>query len=141
MRNRTNRHSEYRSITTDERGVVAILAIIIITALVVLISTSLGLVAIGNLQIGFSEQRGNDLLLTAESCTEEAILRLSRDNTYTGGSLTVGDVDCTIAVTGTPCGSCTISTEATAVGFTRNIQAGVTISGSAVDITSWEEID
>lgn len=140
MNSRTKQHCESRSIT-NKRGAAALVAIIIITALVVLISVSYAFIAIGNLEVGFAKQKSGDVVLTAESCVEEAMLRLSSDNTYSGGSLTVGDVACTMTVTGTPCGSCTIDVAATSSGFTRNIQAGVTVSGSSVDITSWEEVD
>lgn len=140
MNSRIKQRYAFRSITGNE-GAAALLAIIIITALIVLISISFFLVAAGNLEVGFSTQRADDVIISAEACVEEAIFRLSSDNTYSGGSLTVGDVACTIAVTGTPCGDCTIDVEASAVGFTRNISAEVTISGSTADITSWEEID
>lgn len=126
---------------TNKDGAAALIAIVVITALVVLISISYALVAIGNLEIGFSAQRSGDVLLSAESCVEETILRLTRDDSYSGGTLTVGDVSCTMTVVGTPCGTCTITAEASAAGFTRNIQADVDISGGSADITSWQEID
>lgn len=126
---------------SNQRGAAALVAIIIVTALVVLISVSMGVVAMNNLETGFSAQRSGDVLLTAESCAEEAVLRLGRDATYSGEVLTVDDVTCTIIVIGTPCGDCAITSEASAAGFTRSIQVEVSVSGSTVDITSWEEID
>lgn len=140
MNNRIKQLCASRLIT-NKRGAAALIAIVIVTALIVVISVGYAFTAIGNLEFGFAKQKSNDVVLTAESCVEEAMLRLSSDNTYSGGSLTVGDVACTMTVTGTPCGSCTIDVAATSVGFTRNIQAGVTVSGSSVDITSWEEVD
>jgi len=94
----------------------------------------------GDLELGFSQQSGGDVVLSAESCVEEALIRLSRNASYSGGSLTVGQSTCTISVTGTPCGTCTVTAEATANRYTRKIQAGVIVAGSAVDLTSWEEI-
>jgi len=126
---------------TCKRGGAAIVAMIVISAMVILIATSYGLIALGNLEIGFASQKSGGLILSADSCAEEALIRLSRDNTYSGGSLTLGDVACTITVTGTPCGTCSIDAEASVAGFTRNIQAGVSVSGTTIDITSWEEID
>lgn len=140
MKNRSKqRHASH--LICNNQGAAALIAIIVITAMIVVISVSLGLATLSQLEIGFSEQRGDDVLVAAESCTEEAVLRLSRDNTYSGGSLTVGDIACTITVTGTPCGTCTISSEASAVGYTRRIEAGVSVTGNAVDIQSWEEVD
>lgn len=125
----------------NQQGAAALVAIIIVTAMVVLISISLAYISINNLEFGFASQRSGDVILSAESCAEEAMYRLSSDNSYSGGSLTVGDVDCTITVSGAPCGTCTISVEAEVAGFTRNIDADVTVTGSNVEIDSWEEVN
>lgn len=114
---------------------------VIILAVAVLVVSTTALIGIDDLEIGFSEQVGLDALLSAESCAEEAMLRLSRDNTYTGGPLTVGETQCTISVSGTPCGICTIDVADTRDSFTRRIEVGVSVSGSTVDILTWEERD
>jgi Flp pilus assembly pilin Flp len=123
----------------DERGAAALTVFVIILAVSVVIVSTTALIGVDNLTIGFSQQVSTDMILSAESCVEEAMVRLSRNNSYAGGSLTVGDAQCTIAVTGTPCGACTIDVEAVGNAFTRNIRAGVTIAGSTVNITSWQE--
>jgi len=114
---------------------------VIILAVGILIVSTTALIGMDDLEIGFSQEAGGQSLLAAESCAEEAMLRLSRSSSYTGGTLGVGESTCTITVTGTPCGSCTIDVASTRDNFTRNIQVGVTVSGSSVDITSWEEED
>lgn len=114
---------------------------VIILAVGILIVSTTALVGIDDLEIGFSQEAGSQAILAAESCAEEAMLRLSRNNSYTGGSLMVGESSCIIAVTGTSCGSCTIDVVSTRDNFTRNVQVGVTVSGSSIDITSWEEVD
>lgn len=127
--------------TENERGAAAIMMMVIILAVGILIVSTTALIGVDDLEIGFSQEAGSHAILAAESCAEEAMLRLSRNSSYTGGSLTVGESSCTIAVTGTPCGSCTIDVTSTRDNFTRNVQVGVTVSGSSVDITSWEEED
>ncbi|MBT5808319.1 hypothetical protein HOI18_03525, partial [Candidatus Uhrbacteria bacterium] len=107
--------------------------------LVVLIVTSVAFTGLDDLDIGYSEELSNDILLSAESCAEEALIRLSRSSSYSGGSLTVGEAACTITVTGTPCGSCTIDVAAVGQTYTRNIQVGVTVTSGTIDITSWSE--
>lgn len=117
------------------------MAIVIILAVALLIVSSTALTGVDDLEIGYAQQASTHALLAAQSCAEEAMLRLSRDNTYSGGTLAVGESTCTISVTGTPCGACTVHVDSTRESFTRSIDVGVTITGTQVDITSWEEVD
>ena len=125
----------------DQRGAAALIVVVILLAVSALIVSSTALLGLDDLEIGYSAQLSGDVLLSAESCAEEALIRLSRNNSYNGGSLTVGEAQCTITITGEPCGACTIDVEATAENYTRNIQVGVTVSGSSVDVTSWSEVE
>jgi|SaaInlStandDraft_5_1057022.scaffolds.fasta_scaffold120958_2 hypothetical protein len=138
MLNHSKQHSESRLIN-DERGAAGLMMVIVMSALVVLIVTSVAFTGLDDLDIGYSEELSNDILLSAESCAEEALIRLSRSSSYSGGSLTVGEAACTITVTGTPCGSCTIDVAAVGQTYTRNIQVGVTVTSGTIDITSWSE--
>ena len=114
---------------------------IVILAMALLIVSSTAFTGIDDLDIGYSTEVSGDIILSAESCAEEALIRLSRSSSYSGGSLTVGEAACTITVTGTPCGSCTITVEAVGGDYTRNIQVGVTVTSGTIDITSWAEIN
>jgi len=122
-----------------ERGAAALFAILVFAALVTGLAVSVGVGGIGTLEEGFSTNKGSSAILGAESCAEEAILRLSRDASYTGGLLSLGTSSCSITVTGTPCGTCTITTEATAEGYTRGVEVDVVVSGSSADIIQWQE--
>lgn len=128
-----------KGVFCDERGAAAITVMIIIVAMAMLVVSSTAFVRIDDLDMGYSTGVSGDALLSAESCAEEALIRLSRDSSYSGGSLEVGIATCTISVTGTPCGNCTITVEAIAQDYTRNVQVGITITGGAIDITSWSE--
>lgn len=131
--------SHWTNLTRNERGAAALTVFLIILAVSVIVVSTTALIGVDNLSVGFSQQASSDTILSAESCVEEAMVRLSRDENYAGGNLTVGDTSCSIAVTGTPCGSCTIDVEATGDSFVRNIRAGVSVTGSTVNITSWQE--
>jgi Flp pilus assembly pilin Flp len=131
-------HSAFHWIN-DQRGAAAIMVTVIMLVVATLVVSTTALIGLDDLEIGYSAQVGEDALLSAESCVEEAFVRLSRDTSYSGGSLDVGNARCTITVTGTPCGTCTISAQATQAEFTRTVQVGVSISGGTLDITSWQE--
>ncbi|MBI4713857.1 hypothetical protein HY771_01595 [Candidatus Uhrbacteria bacterium] len=125
----------------DERGAVALIVMVIFMAVLVLVVSRVALTGLDELAANQSAQIGTTTILSAESCAEEALLRLSRDNSYAGGSLTVGEVACTISVSGTPCGSCTVDVTASASNYTRRIQADVSVTGPAVNVVNWKEIE
>lgn len=126
---------------SDQRGAAALVVMIVILAMALLVVTSTAFIGVDDLDIGYASELSGDVLLSAESCAEEALIRLSRNPSYTGGSLTVGEAACTITVSGTPCGSCTIDVAAVGESYTRNIQVVVSVSGSTVDIISWQEVN
>jgi Flp pilus assembly pilin Flp len=137
MKNNFKQHSAFHWIK-NEQGAAAIMVTIIMLVVATLIVSTTALIGLDDLEIGYSAQVGEDALLSAESCLEEAYVRLTRNSSYTGGSLNVGDATCTITVTGTPCGTCTITAEATQAEFTRTLEATVSASGT-FDITNVEE--
>lgn len=131
----------WTNVRKDQRGAAALTVFVIVLAVAIIIVSTTTLIGVDNLTIGFSQQASSDMILSAESCVEEAMVRLSRDNTYAGGTLPVGDAQCTIVVNGTPCGACSIDAQAVGDGFTRNIRASVTVAGSTVDVISWQELE
>lgn len=139
MKNRSKQHYASR-FNNDQRGAAALLMIVVIAAAAVSLVTSVVLSGIDDLEQGFSSQVGQDTILTAESCVEEAILRTVRDASYTGGTLTVGQGSCVFTVTGGPCGNCTIVSEATNLDYTRTIEADISVAGATVSVTRWEEV-
>lgn len=140
MRNHSKQRLGYLWIK-DERGSAAIIVTIITLAIAVLVISVTALIGLDDLEIGRSSLSGGNAILSAESCAEEALIRLSRNNNYSGGVLAVGETVCTIAVLGTPCGSCVIDAQASDGVYTRKIQVGITMTSSNVDITSWEEVN
>lgn len=71
----------------------------------------------------------------AESGAENALLRLLRDPTYTGETLTVGAGTATISVSGS-----TITSVGTSGNFRRTIQVQTTYTNNILTISSWQEI-
>lgn len=133
--------SHWIKIVQNQQGAAALTVLLIVMAVTLIVVSTTSLIGLDNLSTGFSQQVSSSLVLSAESCVEEARLRLSRDNTYSGGTLSVGDMQCAILVTGTPCGSCTIDVEASANQFVRKIRSQVTVTGSNVNVTSWQEVE
>ena len=104
---------------------------------VIALSATLTVINIQNTaKLAQSEQASN----YAEAGAEEAILRLIRDPAYSGGSLSLS-ADTVIGITVTGVGdSRTIISTATYNGFTKKVQAVVSLANNKATLVSWKQI-
>ncbi len=123
------------------KGSVALLSILIISAVLII-----AVVSTAEVQINTSKQHQNNLsddsmYYVAEACMEEAMLRLERDNTYAFGNLLINDVNCSIAVVGSNPKDVTINVSYQNYSQTFNAQVSVENAGQVnnVELMSWEE--
>jgi len=121
-----------------QHGIVSIATTMVIFAVTLVIAVSVQFVGVGELLMGYGEQQSEQAFQLADSCVDEALLRLKRNSAYTGGSLSGGSASCTITVSGSG-SSRTVSVTATAGDSVRALTVGVALSGSSVSITSWSE--
>ena len=82
--------------------------------------------------------QGANSLDIAESGAETAMIKLLRDPDYTGETLTVGNGQAVITITGS--NAKTILSRGTLNNFTRTIQVIVDTSNNTLTATSWKEI-
>ena len=121
-----------------QRGVVTLATTVVIFFVALVLVLSVQFLGVGELLIGFEEGKSEQAFEFADSCVDEAVLRVKRNNSYTGGTLSLEDASCTIVVSGG--GSTrTIDVSATVGTITRKIQTVVTITGSPFSHVSWEE--
>ncbi|MGE5041958.1 MAG: hypothetical protein ACM3IJ_03565 [Candidatus Levyibacteriota bacterium] len=82
--------------------------------------------------------QGTTALDVAESGAETAMIKLLRDPSYTGETLSVngGTADITISGTTTK----TVISKGTLNNFTRTIQVTASIINNVLTVTSWKEI-
>ncbi len=107
-----------------------IITIIITTASVTLI--------ILNSQGASRSEQGASAFQVAESGAENAILRLLRDPSYQGETLTVGEGAATITVTGTD--PLTITSVGRVNTFSRTVRVVVGYTDYIISIQSWNEV-
>ncbi len=132
----------FRSFPHNQKGSVGLIVVMITLAIVSLLIGGVMFFGVDDLETGYAEWRSSESMMSAESCGEEALLRIRRDASYTGGTLTVGNSTCTITVVGTPCGACILNiSSVTAGSYTRRLQATMTKFGSNVTLSSWQEVD
>ena len=122
----------------SESGYIALIAVIIILAATLAIGLSLNVLSIGEAQSGLLRQQSVQAFGVADSCMQEAYIRIKRDGAYAGGSLNLGEGSCTITVTSN--GSDRTVTVASDVdGIQRSLESKVTIVGATLSFQYWTE--
>jgi len=126
------------------RGFIALISILIISALIVLISVGVSLRSIGETNMALDEQEAHRALALADLCSEQALINLINDINYSGGeTITVGDESCDIvSVDGVGNEDRIVKTESIVSGYTKKIKVEVAqISPTTTTvISSWEEV-
>ncbi len=114
-------------------------ALLSFMAMAITLTTAATMVTLANAMSSSKYTLGQDALNVAEAGADNALLRLARDPTYTGETLTVGTGTATITVSGTT--TKTITSVGLSSGFRRTIV--VTASQSAttnvITPTAWVE--
>jgi len=123
----------------DNRGVAALLVIIIISASALIMAFSASMLGIGELNMGFTSQKSGETYALADGCTEEALFRLRSDYNWTGQTLSFPDKSCIISVTANG-GSRVILVESIFGDYRKKVQTTVSQSGNNLIINSWQEI-
>ena len=116
-------------------GQTLITLLVFMVVSIVITSAAVAMTVSNSLRASKFEQ-GLITLHIAESGAENALLRLLRNPSYTGETLTVGTGTAVITVTGTPT---KIVSEGINGRFRRKIEVGVDTS-TVLTVTSWKEI-
>ncbi len=129
-------------IKKSQEGYIALISLLIIAAVTLVISTSLTIVSISEAQASLSFTEGIEARYMAESCTEEALLRLRDNSAYTSGTLTIENDSCTINITGGNPYTITVTgSTSTVPTYTKKIQIIAKKAGRSINIISWQEIE
>lgn len=125
----------------NESGLTALVTLIIISSVAMIISLSVNLIAISEMQMGFDRSRSLKAFWAAEACLDEAKIRLKRNSSYAGGSLTIGtDTVCgsSVAQNGQKRIITTIGTVSDII--TRRIETQVDLTGGRISLDYWKEL-
>lgn len=127
----------------SQRGVVTLATTVIIFFVALTLAISVQFLGIGELIIGFQEGQSEQAFELADTCSQEALLRLKRSSSYTGDTLSVGLHSCTITVTGSG-GTRNIVTTGTVGTAVRKLDIDITIVASGnvnvITVTDWDEL-
>ncbi len=127
-------------IIKNQKAFAALLTIIIIGAAALVIGLTATILGLGDLEMAYDSQQGEETFSIADSCIEEALRRIRLDSAYTGDTLSLGDGSCIIGVTGTDPNR-TVSVTSTMGNYYKKLQVGITITGYSITIDSWQEVE
>jgi hypothetical protein len=128
-----------KRLANNQRGYIALIAVLIISAVTLAIGLSLNTFGIQETQSGLLKQQSVQSSAFADSCLDEAYLRLERDNSYAGGKLNLDVSSCTITISID--GNDRIITAASdASGVMRQLESRVTVTGGSVTVHYWKEL-
>jgi hypothetical protein len=116
----------------------ALVLLLLFTSVAITITTAATVLTISSTQSSSAGQISQSVLSVAESGAENALLRLLRNPGYSGETLTVGDGQATINVTGTS--PYTIVSTGRIGSHTRTVQVTASYVGGILTVGSWSEI-
>ncbi|KKU48575.1 hypothetical protein A3H10_03600 [Candidatus Uhrbacteria bacterium RIFCSPLOWO2_12_FULL_46_10] len=127
-------------------GFSALLTVLIIGVVALTMATSASLLGLGELELGYTYQKGGEAFSVADGCLEEAMRRLRLDAGYTGSpSFPVVNGSCTISVVDLGGNQRRLTILGQSGSYYKKIQAVITVvaqipgSLNIVTINSWEE--
>jgi hypothetical protein len=121
---------------TSQKGYLAVTLLVFVVVSVVIATAAIGM-SIANLQAVSAYEQSAEALLVAQSGIENALIRLLRDPSYTGETLTVGTGTATITVTGT--NPQTVISKGVLGTKQRTLRAIVDRTNGIVSVTSYSE--
>jgi hypothetical protein len=141
--------TDMKQLTTDNRqltncgqwlggGYVAIASVLVITAIVLAIGTTVALLSVSDIQSALSYKKSEETLSIVEACIEDALLRLNEDNSIPN-SITIPEGICSVTINSQSGGNWIFTVSSSLDKNTKDIQVEAT-RGSTVSITSWIEI-
>jgi len=127
------------NIKNNQRGYIALIAVLIIVVATLAIGLSLNSLSIGETQSGLLIQQSVQSQSIADSCMNEAYQKLRFDSAYGGGSLNIGQGSCIITVI--PSGSDFIITVQSDVNnIITKLESSVTVNGNNIVVNYWQNL-
>ena len=124
----------------NERGFIALISTIIISAVLLLVIASAGLISIYSRYNIFDSELKQRSDAAADACADEGLYQLAQDPSYTGGTLSLNSLDqCRIGKVSSPGGNFQFEVQATSSNTAvTNLQ--IVANSGDLSIISWQEI-
>ena len=124
-------------------AIAALLTIIIVSAVALIMAYTASILGLGELDMGYTIQRGAESLSVADGCMEETLRRIQLNTNYGVGegslNLTVTNGSCIIEVTDLGNDQRRIVVNSTSGDYYKIIQVDLTVTNNLIIIDNWEE--
>lgn len=126
----------------NRNGYIALISILIVSALALLIATSGSLLGISESNMGLQENRAREAFYLATACAEDALMKLKNNLNYTGNeTLTFNNGSCVIeSLEGTGKKNRVIKISGTVFNQTRKIKIEIGKINPDIEIKSWQQV-
>src|SRR3989338_4004894 len=121
------------------KGATALLKVVIVGAATLIMAVSASYLGLGELDLGYTSQKGAETFFIADGCMEEGLRQLRLDTGYTGDTLSLGDGSCIISVVSSG-NDRTITVTATMNEYNKKLEVNLTLTGNVITINSWVEL-
>ena len=140
-----NAKTESSNIAPQRRthGIAALLTIVIVGASVLIMAFGASFLGLGELDLGYNSQKGEEAFFVADGCMDEALRNIRLNIGYGVGtgsiSLSVENGSCIIDVTDLGGNTRMVVVTGTSGSYNKKIRSVYALSGNVITSTSWEE--
>lgn len=122
-------------------GYIALISILIISAVLLLVAVSSGLLSISEANIGLEKSQGSRAFYSASACAEEALQKIREFLSFSGsGNIATKEGSCSYQVTKSDGQNRLITASGTAQNTTRKIKIAIDQILPEINISSWQEV-
>jgi len=118
----------------------ALLTVIIVSASALVIAFSASMLGIGEMDMGYTAQKGQQSMSFTNGCVEESLRQLQLNSNWGGGTLSFGDDSCIIGVVADG-NKRNLEVIGTTDNFTKKLQVLSVVDNGNVSVTSWQELE
>ena len=122
----------------NKDGYIALSSVLVIMAIIIIIGTSVSFLSINDMQSALSTKKSEESLHLVEGCTEDALLRLNKNNSIPS-TITIPEGTCSVTINSKVGNNWTFTVTATFNNYKKNVQISATRSTKVV-VTNWIEI-
>ncbi len=129
--------------TNKQKGGAILLIIVIIAAATLIMAYSSSILGLGELDLGYTSQKGSEAFSMADGCMEETLHRIRLNTNYGIGTgtinLSVDSGSCTIDIDDLGENQRRITVSGTISDYTKKIETELILNGNIITVTSWVE--
>jgi len=123
------------------KGYIALISILIITAVIILAALSAGLLGVSEADLGLEKNQSSIAYYLALACVEEALQQIHDLDTFVGSNnLPLNNGTCSYTVSSQGGGNRTIIASGNFLNIIRKIKAITSQVSPTITVTSWQEV-